>query len=141
MSRDVWKCPAETCDDTFASKAAVKGHWGGKQDEDHRGPWHEADEAYREATESAEAGTEEAVVDGGGSEGGKLELPEQGSSGTSAEPTTDAVCPDCGGEKYDTVGNAADKIEQAGYDPSAAPDDARVCYDCWVEGELVVYEP
>lgn len=71
--------------------------------------------------------------------GERAELPEQ--STESHTETADAVCPDCESERYDTVGNAANKLREAGCDPSAAPDDSRVCVDCWLDGELTVYLP
>jgi hypothetical protein len=43
-------CPAPDCDYTGASEEAVRGHWGGSQDEQHSGKYHQAREAYDSAT-------------------------------------------------------------------------------------------
>lgn len=74
-----------------------------------------------------------------------LELPSVDNS--NREPAgeessaSDPACPECGSQKYNTVENEREKIRGRGYDPSAVPGDAWVCYDCWVDGEVVVYDP
>jgi len=42
-----YTCPAGNCGTTWESKEAVKGHWGGMQDESHTGAFHKAWEAFQ----------------------------------------------------------------------------------------------
>lgn len=64
-----YDCPAPDCDYTGASEESVRGHWGGSQDSQHSGKYHQAKEAYEEAV--ATSREEGAEGDSKASEGGE----------------------------------------------------------------------
>lgn len=115
------ECPVDGCDYT-GSKEAVKGHWGGKQDGDHTGAWHEAFEAAQEG--SAEGGadpTGEAQELESESSGSS----EDGSAASSGDPTMGDVDPDRDGSDVES-GSGSDVQElpcgHESFDESAAPE-------------------
>lgn len=91
-------CPAPGCDYS-GSKTSVKGHWGGKQDDTHQGPFHEAYEAHNEAREEAQADARPRS-DGGDDDSGVTfpEADDADSGGT--QSTDDTVELPCGHESF-----------------------------------------
>lgn len=116
------KCPAPGCDYS-GSKQAVKGHWGGKQDEDHAGKWHEAHEAYQEAREQTADDEQEDPSDG--PEEAQAEPQARagastGDAGNGSNPAFDGPSPDTSNS------GSSDNVDlpcgHESYDPSETPD-------------------
>lgn len=143
---DLKECPIPGCD-FRGSIEAVKGHWGGKQDEDHNGKFHEAFQAYNEAKgepQDTQGGPEPAPEQPSGkagaqgiggeeapSGGTRLDLSALAGGGEEEEPNPD-VCPSCSTEDYFS---SEDVLEAYGgqlsrEERSALKEHGRVCVDC-----------
>lgn len=131
-------CPAPDCDYSAPSKEALRGHWGGSQDEQHAGAWHQAWQAYEEArgatTEQApEQSHEQARGEAPGArasqapseapdspsqpsvEPQRLELPtrETDASDAAADATGGLCCPECGGDRGERVSSLTSRLREA----------------------------
>lgn len=114
----MYDCPASGCTASFPSELAAKGHWGGKQDDEHSGNWHEAHEAYQEAQASTEGGSD-------GAQSGGNPLKEGPESDTSSSGDDGPSCPECG----EPAGMSEDDLEAG---------EIYVCSDC---GTHLRWEP
>lgn len=94
-------CPAPGCDYQSPKEEAVKGHWGGRQDEDHTGAYHKAREAYDESSQGQTRARESGES---GSDGDTVEFPESPDGGDTDPPDAPAdgetELP-CGHESFD----------------------------------------
>lgn len=120
MSDGLEDCPIPDCD-YQGSFESIKGHWGGSQDEDHSGNFHEAYEAYNDARggttgDTTEASTEGSSVDAqarAGDSDGFPEAQDSGSSGSTQDSSggVEWRCPACNETES---GVDAQAVQQAG---------------------------
>lgn len=138
-------CPIGGCN-YRGSIEQVKGHWGGMQDGEHQGKFHEAYEAYNEARggtqQAREPPTEQAGANSPGGEG-TPHTPAQSAQGGGTkldlsaltqpdEPEEPDGCPECGDGDYYAAEAVLEKFggKLGGEERKALNAHERVCVEC-----------
>lgn len=145
------ECPHEECDETFGTRNGVVMHYLNKPTHTSLQTKHEVyaalngDEEARDTSRQDSRGSPvDSETDSEPSDGPqRLELPTRDSdtAESPSEPADDGVaCPECGSERASTVGEETETLREQGFDPTAVPQDAYVCYDCWIDGNVSVYK-
>lgn len=93
----IYDCPVDGCDYS-GELGSVCGHFGGKQDPEHKGSYQTAEAMLEASAEASGSGSQELQS------GGDLEFPEnESSSDPDPEPVTEPdriACPSCGSPNF-----------------------------------------
>jgi len=92
----IHECPADGCDYS-GELGSVCGHFGGKQDPEHKGSYQTAKAMLEASAEASGGGSQETQSDR------DLEFPENNSSSGDPEPVTEPDrigCPSCGSRNF-----------------------------------------
>lgn len=122
----IYDCPADGCDYS-GEIGSVCGHFGGKQDPEHKGSYQTAKAMLEASAEASGGGSQETQS------GGDLEFPENDSSGDpKPEEEPDRIgCPSCGSGNFAsselTLSTIPDLSDRA---RSALEAHTYHCHDC-----------